>query len=136
MFLGFLMATLGLKVRPDSADFAVTWLVPVLILGAAIFDTTLVSISRSRRGLLPFTSPGKDHTAHRLSNLGLKHRGAVLILYAVGAVLGSLAILIQRIPATAAYSIVGVVVLLALVAIFYLESLPYERQVKVAKTAV
>ena len=69
MFLGFLMATLGLKIRPDGALFPLTWLVPVLILGVPIFDTTLVSISRARRGLLPFTSPGKDHTAHRLSNL-------------------------------------------------------------------
>jgi hypothetical protein len=86
--------------------------------------------------LLPFTSPGKDHTAHRLSNLGLGHRGAVLILYVAGAVFGSLAILIQRISATTSYAIVGVVVLLAFVAIFYLENLPYERQVKVAKPAV
>jgi UDP-GlcNAc:undecaprenyl-phosphate GlcNAc-1-phosphate transferase len=130
------MATLGLKVRPDSVDFPVTWLVPILILGVPVFDTTLVSISRSRRGLLPFTSPGKDHTAHRLSNLGLGHRGAVLILYVAGAAFGSLAILIQRISANTAYAIVGVVVLLASVAIFYLESLPYERQVKVAKPAV
>jgi UDP-GlcNAc:undecaprenyl-phosphate GlcNAc-1-phosphate transferase len=136
MFLGFLMATLGLKVRPDSVDFPVTWLVPVLILGVPIFDTTLVSISRSRRGLLPFTSPGKDHTAHRLSNLGLGHRGAVLILYAVAAVFGSLALLIQRISPAATYAVVGVVVLLAFVAILYLENLPYERQVKVAKPAV
>jgi UDP-GlcNAc:undecaprenyl-phosphate/decaprenyl-phosphate GlcNAc-1-phosphate transferase len=130
------MATLGLKVRPDSADFPVTWFVPVLILGVPIFDTTLVSISRSRRGLLPFTSPGKDHTAHRLSNLGLGHRGAVLVMYAVAAVFGSLALLIQRISPAATYAVVGVVVLLAFVAILYLENLPYERQVKVAKPAV
>ena len=78
MFLGFLMATLGLKIRPEGSHFPATWLVPVLILGVPIFDTTLVSISRARRGLLPFTSPGKDHTAHRLSNIGLGHRGAVL----------------------------------------------------------
>src|ERR1700736_4446339 len=69
MFLGFLMATLGLKIRLDGAPFPAGWLVPVLILGVPIFDTTMVSISRSRRGLLPFASPGKDHTAHRLSNL-------------------------------------------------------------------
>ena len=75
MFLGFLMATLGLKIRPDGAPFPAGWLVPVLILGVPIFDTTMVSISRARRGLLPFTSPGKDHTAHRLSNLGLGHQG-------------------------------------------------------------
>jgi len=47
------------------------WVVPVLVLGATIFDTTLVSISRSRRGLLPFCHTGKDHAAHRLANLGL-----------------------------------------------------------------
>ena len=133
MFLGFLMATLGLKVRPDGGEFPVSWLVPILILGVPIFDTTLVSISRSRRGLLPFTSPGKDHTAHRLSNLGLGHRGAVLIMYAAGAIFGSLALLIQRIPATTTYAIVGGVVLAACAAIFFLESLPYERQVKIAK---
>jgi UDP-GlcNAc:undecaprenyl-phosphate GlcNAc-1-phosphate transferase len=133
MFLGFLMATLGLKVRPDAGEFPVSWLVPILILGVPIFDTTLVSISRSRRGLLPFTSPGKDHTAHRLSNLGLGHRGAVLIMYAAGAIFGSLALLIQRIPATTTYAIVGAVVLAACAAIFFLESLPYERQVKIAK---
>jgi UDP-GlcNAc:undecaprenyl-phosphate/decaprenyl-phosphate GlcNAc-1-phosphate transferase len=66
MFLGFLMATLGLKIRPDVGQPPATWLVPVLILGVPIFDTTLITISRARRGLLPFTSPGKDHTAHRL----------------------------------------------------------------------
>src|ERR1700675_730046 len=76
MFLGFLMATLGLKIRPEDVAFPANWLVPVLILGVPIFDTTLVSISRARRGLLPFTSPGKDHTAHRLTTLGLGHRGA------------------------------------------------------------
>ncbi|MGC2719762.1 MAG: MraY family glycosyltransferase [Candidatus Acidiferrales bacterium] len=136
MFLGFLMATLGLKVRPDSVDFPVTWLVPVLILGVPIFDTTLVSISRARRGLLPFTSPGKDHTAHRLSNLGIGHRNAVLIMYAGAVVFGALAIFIQRISPTATYAIVGGIVLLAFIAILYLENLPYERQVKVAKPAV
>jgi UDP-GlcNAc:undecaprenyl-phosphate/decaprenyl-phosphate GlcNAc-1-phosphate transferase len=133
MFLGFLMATLGLKVRPDGGEFPVSWLVPILILGVPIFDTTLVSISRSRRGLLPFTSPGKDHTAHRLSNLDLGHRRAVLIMYAAGTLFGSLALLIQRIPATTTYAIVAGVVLAAFIAIFFLESLPYERQVKIAK---
>src|SRR5580698_9541927 len=96
MFLGFLMATLGLKIRLDGAPFPAGWLVPVLILGIPIFDTTMVSISRARRGLLPFTSPGKDHTAHRLSNLGLGHRGAVLVMYLLAGLLGTIAIFIPR----------------------------------------
>src|SRR5258705_9103104 len=70
MFLGFLMATLALKLRPVMAGgHRAAWLVPGFILGAAIFGTALISISRSRRGFIPFTTPGKDHTAHRLSNL-------------------------------------------------------------------
>src|SRR5690242_1093717 len=70
MFLGFLMATLALKLRPVMAGGENgAWLVPIFVLGAAIFDTTLISISRSRRGFIPFTTPGKDHTAHRLANL-------------------------------------------------------------------
>jgi UDP-GlcNAc:undecaprenyl-phosphate GlcNAc-1-phosphate transferase len=131
MFLGFLMATLGLKIRPDgAAHFPAAWLVPVLILGATIFDTTLVSISRSRRGLIPFTTPGKDHTAHRLSNLGLGHRGAVILLYCLGGTLGGLAILVPRISAVAAYALAGFLAVAGLIAVALLERAPYERQVK------
>src|ERR1035437_8294847 len=39
MFLGFLMASLSLKIRPEGAHFPGTWLVPVLILGVPVFDT-------------------------------------------------------------------------------------------------
>src|ERR1700758_138838 len=54
MLLGFLMATLGLKLRLEHATPGAALLVPVLLLAVPIFDTTLVTISRSRRGLLPF----------------------------------------------------------------------------------
>src|SRR5215470_6662322 len=74
MLLGFLMATLALKLRLEHATNLAGWLAPLLILGPTIFDTTLVTISRSRRGLLPFATPGKDHSAHRLANLGLGQR--------------------------------------------------------------
>ena len=135
MFLGFLMATLGLKIRPEGVPFPVNWLVPVLILGATIFDTTLISISRARRGLLPFTSPGKDHTAHRLSNLGLGHRGAVLALYGLGAVCGGLALLIPSLAPATAYVLAGILVVCGLVAVLLLESVPCERQHKLQKTS-
>jgi UDP-GlcNAc:undecaprenyl-phosphate GlcNAc-1-phosphate transferase len=132
MFLGFLMATLGLKMRPEGAHAPVTWLVPVLILGVPIFDTTLVSISRARRGLLPFTSPGKDHTAHRLSNLGFGHRGAVLALYALAALFGALALLIPHLAHKTAYLLAGIAAVCGLVAVKLLEGAPYERQAKPA----
>src|SRR5258706_16286482 len=99
MFLGFLMATLGLKLRLENSSHLSAWLAPVLILGVTIFDTTLVTISRLRRGLLPFATPGKDHAAHRLSNLGLGHRGAVLTLYLLGAIGGGAAVLVSYLSA-------------------------------------
>jgi UDP-GlcNAc:undecaprenyl-phosphate GlcNAc-1-phosphate transferase len=128
MFLGYLMATLGLKLRLDNAGHLSAWLAPVLILGVTIFDTTLVTISRSRRGLLPFATPGKDHAAHRLSNLGLGHRGAVLTLYLLGAVGGGAAVLVSYLSTAAALWVGALTLGIILAGVVYLERAPYERQ--------
>jgi len=129
MFLGFLMATLALKLRPVlAAGHNAAWLIPVFILGAAIFDTTLISVSRSRRGFLPFTTPGKDHTAHRLSNLFKGQRTAVLLMYALGAFFGLLALAISHLPARPAYAVAALAALAILAAVGLLERAPYERQ--------
>jgi len=128
MFLGFLMATLALKLRLEHATTAASWLAPVLILCATIFDTTLVTISRSRRGLLPFATPGKDHSAHRLANLGLGQRGAVLAMYLAGAVCGSAAVLVAYLSSSGAILIGALVMISMLPAVAWLERAPYERQ--------
>jgi UDP-GlcNAc:undecaprenyl-phosphate GlcNAc-1-phosphate transferase len=135
LFLGFLMAALGLKLRLTTPTPLASWLAPVLILGVPIFDTTLISISRARRGLLPFASPGKDHAAHRLANLGLGHRGAVLTLYSAGLAFGLSAWLIIRLPERAVLSLAVAVVLVMLVALAALERAPYERQLKPSRSA-
>src|SRR5690242_14329660 len=92
MLLGFLIATLALMVRVTANSPDAACLAPVLVLGVPIFDAGLVSFSRLRRGLLPFTSPGKDHTGHRLANSGLGLRTSVLTMYAMGIGCGLLAI--------------------------------------------
>ncbi len=133
MFLGFLMATLGLKLRVENASHLSGWLAPLLILGATIFDTTLVTISRARRGFLPFTTPGKDHTAHRLANLGLGQRGAVLTMYLLGAFGGGTAVLIGYLSTRGALYAGLVALAVILFGVAYLERAPYEKQVR--KTA-
>jgi UDP-GlcNAc:undecaprenyl-phosphate GlcNAc-1-phosphate transferase len=136
MFLGFLMATLALKLRPVlTAGHNAAWLIPVFILGSTIFDTTLISISRSRRGFLPFTTPGKDHTAHRLSNLFKSQRTAVLLMYALGAFFGLLALVISHLPAGPAYAVAALAAVAVLGAIVLLERAPYERQTPKDKLA-
>src|SRR6516164_5178681 len=130
MFLGFLMATLALKLRLAQPNAVSAWLVPLLILGATIFDTALVTVSRSRRGLLPFATPGKDHAAHRLANIGLGQRGAVLTMYMVGALSGALALLVSTFPISFAFLAIVFAAVFALTGIVYLERAPYERQVR------
>lgn len=128
MFLGFLMATLGLKLRPYGLHPVADWLTPVLILAAPIFDTTLISISRARRGMLPFTSPGKDHTAHRLSNCGLGHKRAVLAMYALGFVGGALGLAVSRLSSKEVLGLCCLLLIFAAVALVALEHSPYEDQ--------
>src|ERR1700745_1155043 len=130
MFLGFLMATLGLKLRLENSNMLSAWAVPMLVLGATIFDTTLVTISRSRRGLLPFATPGKDHAAHRLANLGLGQRGAVLAMYILGAASGSVALLISYQPIAISLILLAFAVVVVLAGVALLERAPYERQIR------
>lgn len=130
MLLGFLMATLGLKLRPISSYNHAGWFTPVLILGFPIFDTMLIIISRSRRGLLPFASPGKDHTAHRLANLGLGHKRAVLAIYAIGCVFGSLGLMLAAVSPARAVAICVVVLIVSAFAVLALEISPFEHQQK------
>ena len=130
MFLGFLMATLALKLRLEHASSVSSWLAPMLILSPTIFDTTLVTISRSRRGLLPFAAPGKDHSAHRLANLGLGQRGAVLTMYLVGAVCGGAAVLVAYLSNWAAALVALAIVGVMIAAIAWLERAPYEKQAR------
>ena len=135
MFLGYLMATLGLKLRLENTNHLSAWLAPILVLGVTIFDTTLVTISRSRRGLLPFATPGKDHAAHRLSNLGLGHRGAVLTLYVLGALGGGAAVLVSYLSARMAFFVGVLACGIIFAGVAYLERAPYERQTPKTSTA-
>jgi hypothetical protein len=55
--------------------------------------------------------------SHRLVRLGLPVRGAVTLIYATGASLGIVALLVSRVDRAAAYLISGFVLSLAVVAI-------------------
>jgi UDP-GlcNAc:undecaprenyl-phosphate GlcNAc-1-phosphate transferase len=130
MLLGFLMAALGAKMRFQNLHHRISWMVPLLILGVPIFDTLLVTISRSRRGFLPFATPGKDHASHRLANLNLGQRGAVLALYVAGFCSGALALLLGKLSITSAYIAGGATLVAIALAVYLLELAPYERQQK------
>jgi UDP-GlcNAc:undecaprenyl-phosphate GlcNAc-1-phosphate transferase len=121
LFLGFLLASLGIKLRFPSNSAVVTWMVPVMALGVLILDTSLVTVSRLRRGVNPLTTPGKDHLSHRLVAVGYSQREAVLILYIVAEAFGLLAILLTRASVREGYVFGGVVLLACLYVIWRFE---------------
>ncbi len=121
LFLGFMLAAVGIKLRfPENVDI-VTWMVPVLLLGVPIFDTSLVSVSRLLRGVNPFTTAGKDHTSHRLVSMGFTQREAVMILYLAGGALGLLAIFVTQATVLEGYAAGMTVVVAGIVALVALE---------------
>jgi UDP-GlcNAc:undecaprenyl-phosphate GlcNAc-1-phosphate transferase len=120
LFVGFVLAAVGIKLRFLNNSDIVTWMVPVLVLGLPIFDTTLITLSRTRRRV-PFYVGGKDHLSHRLVKLGLSTRGAVLACYALATILGLLALCISFTGALEAYGLAVVVALVALIALVWLE---------------
>jgi UDP-GlcNAc:undecaprenyl-phosphate GlcNAc-1-phosphate transferase len=111
LFLGFVLAVVGIKLRFPGRPDTITWMIPVVVLGLPIFDTTLVVFSRLRRGANPLTNPGKDHVSHRLVSLGLTQRQAVILLYAACCALGLVGILIMHSSLIPAYG-AGVTVFL------------------------
>ena len=121
LFLGFLMAALGIKLRFPTNVSWVTWMVPVLVLAVPIFDTTLVFVSRLRRGRNPLTTPGKDHVSHRLVRLGWTRREAVLVLYLASCVTGGIAIFVSIANLWTAYTIASIVAVVGLVTLAWLE---------------
>jgi UDP-GlcNAc:undecaprenyl-phosphate GlcNAc-1-phosphate transferase len=85
-FLGFVLATTSLLGSMQGTSTAVSILVPILALGVPIFDTLFAIVRRflERR---PLFSPDRGHVHHRLLDMGITHRRAVLILYGFSVVL-------------------------------------------------
>ena len=96
LFLGFLLAAVGIKLRFPANSASITWMIPVLILALPIFDTSLVFISRLRRGKNPLTTAGKDHLSHRLARLTGSQREAVLLCYLVTGATGLVSIFLTQ----------------------------------------
>jgi UDP-GlcNAc:undecaprenyl-phosphate GlcNAc-1-phosphate transferase len=120
LFLGFLLAAVGIKLRFPANYDIVTWMVPVLVLGVPLFDTALVTLSRIRRGI-PISRGGKDHFSHRLVAMGYTRREAVLMLYLVQGALGVAALVVMQATIIEGYAVGIFVLVCAIVAAYRLE---------------
>jgi len=83
MFVGTMLAVLSIF---GTAKVAAA----LLVLGVPIIDTFYVLVRRVLSGHPPF-APDRGHFHHRLLDVGLTHQQAVLLIYGMTAVLGTLA---------------------------------------------
>jgi len=92
--IGFILSCMTLNAAM-LAPGRIVFIVPVLLLGLPILDTTLAVIRRLRRGQHPFHAD-KEHIHHRLVNLGLSHSGAALGMAGIALIVGIIAFLIAH----------------------------------------
>jgi UDP-GlcNAc:undecaprenyl-phosphate/decaprenyl-phosphate GlcNAc-1-phosphate transferase len=122
LFLGFVLAVLCLRLRAHVAH-QVSLSVPLIALAVPIFDTGLVVATRVRRGLNPFRGRA-DHASHRLVARGWSVPRAVVAIYTVSGACGLAAMALTRVDRTVGLGVAGAVMSVALVAAFWLASMP------------
>ena len=94
LFLGVLIATLTIRLQPDTDALWKSLAAPVLLLAVPILDTTTVVVSRIRRGVSPLQG-GHDHLSHRLINRGVSRRKSVVFLWCLATVFATFTVLIS-----------------------------------------
>ncbi len=88
-FLGYTVATFSI-LGSLKGQTTLAMLIPFIALGVPLFDALLAPVRRFFRGQKLF-SPDQRHMHHRLIKKGLTHRNAVLFLYSITVLLGSVA---------------------------------------------
>ena len=93
LFLGVLLATLTIRLNPDTQTSIGSFATPILLLAIPILDTTVAVLSRLRRGVSPFLG-GKDHLSHRLVRAGLSRKMAAIALWLLSATFSLFAVIL------------------------------------------
>ena len=91
-FLGYILATMSIQ-GLFKYYAVISFVVPFLILGLPIFDTTFAFIRRIAHGQSPM-HPDRSHIHHRLIDMGLNQKQAVATLYVISAILGLSAVVL------------------------------------------
>ncbi len=118
LFLGFMIGAGSVLCHAKTSTF-IGLALPFLVLGMPILDTGLVVAFRGfieRRSLF---APDNKHFHHRLLRQGLKHRSAVIVMYAITAVCASLGIFMLTSEGSVSFELLtaGIVLLLSIFAV-------------------
>ncbi|CRK81380.1 MraY family glycosyltransferase [Neobacillus massiliamazoniensis] len=109
LFLGFSISVLSL-LGFKNVTF-ISFIVPIIILGVPISDT-IFAILRRIINKTPLSAPDKFHLHHCMLRLGFTHRQAVLLIYALAAFFGLVAVIYSQARLGGAFFLMAIVILL------------------------
>ncbi|WP_160722711.1 glycosyltransferase family 4 protein [Bacillus sp. USDA818B3_A] len=109
LFLGFIISVLSL-LGFKNVTF-ISFVIPVIILGVPISDT-FFAIIRRLINKQPLSAPDKSHLHHCMLRMGYSHRQTVLIIYAMAAFFGLVAVIYSQARIGGALFLITVVILL------------------------
>lgn len=113
MFLGYMLAAISILGAVKSAA-TIALIVPIVALGLPILDTAFAIIRRYMSGR-PIFKPDKGHLHHRLLEMGLTQKQAVLLMYVISGCLGLSAIALTEVNKS--FGILIILVLLSIACI-------------------
>ncbi len=129
-FLGYILAVIALNLKIfklwgvalllniPRLQF-VSFIVPLIVLGIPIFDTMFVFANRFLHRI-KMSTPGKDHSHHRINMMGLSQKMTVLALYCVQIILGAIALSTVNSDLQQFFSLLLIVAVLAAFAVMFL----------------
>ncbi|MBR4110332.1 MAG: UDP-N-acetylglucosamine 2-epimerase (non-hydrolyzing) [Clostridia bacterium] len=109
-FLGYTLATISMLGMAKTYT-AMAIVLPVIVLALPIFDT-LFAIARRILSGKSIMQADRGHLHHRLLDLGLSQRQAVLVLYAITALFGVFAIVLMKSSIWKIIAFVGIIAIL------------------------
>jgi UDP-GlcNAc:undecaprenyl-phosphate GlcNAc-1-phosphate transferase len=114
-FIGFMLAVATMTATFAGGDVPKhAILAPLCVLAVPLYDTLTVVVIRLRAGRSPFEAD-KNHFSHRLVQLGMSKKQAVLTIYLITATTGLGALLLYQVDLIGAAVILLIVICMLLV---------------------
>jgi len=114
MFFGYFLSTMAIHVGQlavNTMNDKIYYLLPVLLLSYAIFDISLVSITRQRDGRR-ISQGGKDHSTHRINTAIQSSKITALIVYQINMVIILMTIIVLKIGSSILLVIITIIFIL------------------------
>jgi len=116
LLLGYVLATVSI-IGLFKLYAVISFAAPFLVLAVPFVDTAFAFIRRLIKGKNPM-SPDRGHFHHRLIDMGLSQKQAVVILYAISGLLGLVAVVITTSHEIRALILVAAVLIAATIVFF------------------